>query len=578
MKKIIIPLIATLVVFVTTLVVTDRYVTEQFAQASDRRINKVLDTFSDDFDDNLYNTRSSVYGFLTGIFTKETSGNSDFVYVDSTNKQFFKVDLKKRLASFLKANPYYTSAMFIIQRDSTKDSFYAPLLYQGGETLIDIAQNHDFWHSANFRKCRETKKSFWAIPSENSVVTGRLITFYVPLCRHRDGTFFGAFALNIDISTLHQKIENHLPYGHNESEMLVADGNGKVIASYPVAYENAPSSMALDEMLKRKSKTYVADSAADRRAFTFRGKKYYQYERDLKFASWKVVTVCSSDAVYAKSHHISHVVLLISFIGTLFMLVGVIFISRLIRRSYKARIAAEQELSMAANVQARMLRKSEYTAGQTILNAFIRPAREAGGDLYDYTEVDGKLIFCIGDVSGKGMPAALFMTQVISLFRSAIARTTDPAAIIASINDVLSDANPDMTFCTLFVAVLDGDTLTFCNAGHNKPVLLPADATIPCYFVNLKPNVAVGLMSGFPYVTEQCTLHSGDTLLLYTDGVTEAKNNARNMFGDQAVIDTLSHRTNNTPKHVTTILVDAVTTFVAKAEQSDDITILTVQR
>jgi len=198
----------------------------------------------------------------------------------------------------------------------------------------------------------------------------------------------------------------------------------------------------------------------------------------------------------------------------------------------------------------------------------MQPAKEAGGDLYDYVEKDGKLIFCIGDVSGKGMPAALFMTQVVSLFRSVVRSTAEPSEIASGINNVLASNNPDMTFCTFFVGVLTGDTLTWCNAGHNPPVLL-TQGSAP-QFLKVRPNLALGLMEDFPYTSETMEFTEGKSLLLYTDGVTEAKNQKHNEFTAERLLESLSRASAD----VINTVLDDVRSFVAGYEQSDDITLV----
>lgn len=576
MKKIIITLVATILVFVTTIIVMYNYVEKKTLERSDEDIAHILDTVCAEIDNNLIMTKNSAYGFLTGNFLIENPDSSGAVMVEHTDKRFFEAGMQKRLDSFLKANPYYQSAMFIIQTDTlsspTPQSFYAPVVNQGSDSIDDVAKHYDFTASANYKRCCQTKKSFWTIPSRKSRVAGHYITFYVPLCRQSNGKAFGAFVVSLDISTLDKKIERYLPYGKEHSEMLVATNDGIIISSYPTYYKKFHTIRELDAGLKFSGKEYGDEENKERTAITYNDEIYFQYQRPQRQAQWTLFTVCKESAIYADAHKIAHVVLITSLIGMMLILIACVVISQQVRRTHAARIAAEQELSMAAMVQARMLRPAHHQSPP--LHAFMRPAREAGGDLYDYADIDGKLIFCIGDVSGKGMPAALFMTQVVSLFRSAIHRTSDPAAIVSSINNVLADSNPDMTFCTLYVAVLDGDKLTFCNAGHNPSVLLKDSAE--CSFVAQKPNVAVGLLKSYPYTSQSLDISRGDTLLLYTDGISEAMNGKHHQYGDQAILDNLSRRTSNQPDHCTQLLVDSVATFVHGAEQSDDITVMAV--
>lgn len=555
MKHIVITLISSIVAIVLIFVFVISYVRKKTLEQSDRYISAILDDFNREFDEDLMLTESAVYGFLSANFEKGPEG-SEFLEVEREDIVYFQTNLQKSMQSLLGTHSRYYDVMFILpphqSKHHSRKTYWAPLIRQGGDSIVDIAKLYDFENAKNLERCRETKKAFWAIPSNNSRVAKKIINFYVPLCRHRDHKFVGAFVLGLDVGTLDEKLMMNLPYDDG-CDMLVAADDGRIIASYPTSYKDMRSIAAYDEKLS---------------------KQYFRYERELQRAPWKVITACKKDTVYANAYRIIEVVFITSMLGMFIIIIVCVLVSWQVRRTHVARVAAEQELNMAASVQQKMLQQTEYSTPHASLSAFIRPAREAGGDLYDYAEIDGKLVFCIGDVSGKGMPAALFMTQVVSLFRSALLRTSDPAAIVSSINDVLAESNPDMTFCTLFVAALHGGNLTFCNAGHNPSVLLKDAAE--CSFVSQKPNVAVGLLKGYPYVSQSLDVRPGDTLLLYTDGISEAMNGKHHQYGDQAILDNLARRTNNQPSHCTQLLVDSVATFVRGAEQSDDITVLAV--
>ncbi len=585
MKRIIITLLTTVLVFLATLLVVNNFIRQQAVEEADEKITMMLDAFSQSLDHDLLMTENSVYSFLAADFAKQSTDSADYVSVDEKSANFLEPRLKRQLTSFLDANPYYKWAAFIFQTDSlgaTKESFRAYSLEQGADSLVNLAENYDYSASDNIAHCRTTRQSIWALPSAHSPMAGQIVSYYVPLCRHSDGAFLGVFVVNVTVSTINQKLLNHLPYGKAHSEMVVATNDKRIIASYPSVYSNQTLSTDLEASLKKQGKTYVGETGNGGSIVRYKDNTYFQFTRSLKHAPWKVYTICNADAVYAKSHSIGRIVLITSILGMLLMLISCVTVSYQVHKTYLARQAAEHELSMAATVQASILRQPGCTMPHASLAAYIRPAREAGGDLYDYVEQDGKLIFCIGDVSGKGMPAALSMTQVVSLFRSAVRLSTRPSDIVASINNVLAESNPDMTFCTLYVAVLDGTQLTFCNAGHNPALLL--SPTSGCSFIQHQPNVAVGLFPDFPYTDQQATLQPGDTLLLYTDGVTEAKNRKHRMFGQQTVLTTLqpliasahSHPAQDMPTLCNQRLMDALTAFVDGAEQSDDITILTI--
>lgn len=573
MKKIIITLSITILVFVLTLLFTNRYISNKAIESADALVMEKIDNISSDFDDDLLMTKNAVYSFLAGNLIKDTKRNPDCFYVDDNRLKYFVDDVQEDFESFLNDNPYYESVALIIEKKKvvhhSKKTYYAPILTQGEDDIYDLAKRYDLSNSQNLRKVKTTLKSFWALPSDISGKRHKLFYFYVPICRKSNGTFIGAFCLSMNISTLDKKIEKNLPYGKEDSEMIIVSDDSTMIASYPNSYENFKSYINLKEKIEEQVPVSVEDTS-ERKIINYNGTEYFQYERALKNAPWKIIAGCTSKAVYEKANDMKRVVLTTSLIGMLLMLISCVVIMMQIYNANRKKMAAEQELNMASNVQMSLLRKRDYEGNGNSLHAYIKPAREAGGDLYDYVEVDGKLVFCIGDVSGKGMPAALFMTQVISLFRSAVHKSFSPEEITREINDVLAENNPTMMFCTFIVGVLKGNELTFCNAGHNRPVILRKGKAPE--LLQMRSHIALGLMGGFPYVNESLTLAPDDVLLIYTDGITEAMNARHDQFGESRLINVLS----SAPDDYIASVLSGVESFVGKYKQSDDITLLSI--
>ena len=520
MKRVILTISITILVFIATIGITNRYILQKSIEVADTNVIAKMDEFREDFDDDLLFSSNASYSFLTGIFSNEYVNGSTCVYIDEADENFYTKGFLYRFYSFLKTNPAYENVMFIIdkmQNDNNaqpnyafsiqhSELYYAPILEKDATQIRDLAETFDLSKSEHLQRCMTARNAFWAVPSAQSGMKDKIVVYYIPLRRKKDDSFYGAFALALNISYIDDKLRKHLPYGKQHSEMLIVSQNNDIISSYPVSYKNFTSYRMLADTMKTHTTNIQYDSIQGRKIFNYDGVEYFQYQRKLHSAPWTIITGCTSQAVYAEANNVENVILITSLVGMILMLVLCTVVSLQIYRTHKKKNAAEHELLMASRVQMSMLRnphyemRNDYQLENTAqpnyaflrsvgaqasklgvrikhyaltLDAFIQPAREAGGDLYDYTEADGKLILCIGDVSGKGISAALFMTQVISLFRSAAKRSTEPHFIVSSINDVLAENNPDMTFCTLFVATIDGNDLTFCNAGHNPPLLLP---------------------------------------------------------------------------------------------------------
>ena len=240
----------------------------------------------------------------------------------------------------------------------------------------------------------------------------------------------------------------------------------------------------------------------------------------------------------------------------------------------------ESELRIASSIQMGMLPK-QFPAfperNDISLSAKLVPAKEVGGDLYDFFIKDEKLYFIIGDVSGKGVPASLVMAVTCRLFRSVASYLNKPAEIIASLNDSLADGNDSNMFCTAFLGILDLKTghLDYCNAGHNAPLVIAPDGKVT--LMNVVPNLPLGLFSGFPYEGQETTIDKQTMLYMFTDGVNEAENNNKDLFGDDALVALLKNNASQEPGNIIDITFEEVQRHADGAEQSDDITVMCIK-
>ena len=242
----------------------------------------------------------------------------------------------------------------------------------------------------------------------------------------------------------------------------------------------------------------------------------------------------------------------------------------------KAKEHVESELHIAKSIQMGLVPHtfSPFPEWDGLeLYAMLQSAREVGGDLYDFFIRDSHLFFAIGDVSGKGVPASLFMAVTRTLFRMSANMTDSPCQIVTTINDTIVKDNDECMFVTMFVGMLDLNTgtLRFCNAGHNPAVLADSRGA---RFMREAENIPVGVMGGFEYTEETVQLRDDEMLLLYTDGLTEAENARKELFGDDRLLQLMSTDTHQSPKDAVERLKTAVAEFADGVDQSDDLTML----
>lgn len=252
-----------------------------------------------------------------------------------------------------------------------------------------------------------------------------------------------------------------------------------------------------------------------------------------------------------------------------------------LRYATAQKAAIENEMKVAHDIQMSMLPKTfpPYPERNDLdIYGTLTPAKGVGGDLFDFYIRDEQLFFCIGDVSGKGIPASLFMAVTRSLFRNISQHVSKPDHIVNALNQAQSDGNDTNMFVTLFVGVLDLKTgrLSYCNAGHDAPLLLGNEVTIlPC-----ECNLPIGVIADFTFEQQEITLERPTTIFLFTDGLNEAENIDHAQFGDERIkniAESLVADGQPEPTQVIRHMTDAVHTFVGIAEQSDDLTMLAIE-
>lgn len=234
----------------------------------------------------------------------------------------------------------------------------------------------------------------------------------------------------------------------------------------------------------------------------------------------------------------------------------------------------ESELRIARNIQMSMVPQEFPQRPGLDLYALMIPAREVGGDLYSYVLHDDELYFCVGDVSGKGVPASLYMSQATRMFHALASQHLKPADIAAKMSDELAQGNEQGMFITMFIGLLQLSTghLDYCNCGHTSPIL--GCGTEQGHFLEMESNVPIGLWPGIQFVGEQIESIKGQTLFVYTDGLNEAEDSDHNQFGDERLLQCLSHTVPVSSQKLTEYVLQQIEQHRQDAEPNDDLTML----
>lgn len=252
-----------------------------------------------------------------------------------------------------------------------------------------------------------------------------------------------------------------------------------------------------------------------------------------------------------------------------------------LKETTASKAAIENELKVAHDIQMSMLPKTfpPYPERNDIdIFGSLTPAKDVGGDFFDFFIRDEKLFFCIGDVSGKGVPASLVMAMTRSLFRNVSLHVSEPDVIVKALNTAVCEGNEKIMFVTLFMGVLDLQTgmLHYSNAGHLLPLVIGQEVSrLQC-----DANLPIGVIAEWQYTQQTVQLDGKTTLFLYTDGLNEAKDSMQAQFGLQRIMrlaESLAAKDTLEPSVVVGEMKEAVNHFVDDAEQSDDLTLLAIR-
>ena len=470
-----------------------------------------------------------------------------------------------------------------------KGRLFEPYAYEenGQVKVNELAGNdtHDYTSHPAFLKIMKTGKPFWCDPYDDYAMNGKLqsLTTYSYPLKDAQGRIAATCGIDVSLSWLGDTLNaQHL---HSSSFFLFLTRNGQLIAGPPV---QRVSKKRLDTVL-----SLINDSTVSHR-LTSNGKvkviEYYDEERKDEGSiyysdmhgnlGWQVALVCYENEVYGKLRTMRFYITLLMLGGFILML---FIIHRMVKNTailHRVELRQERidgELRIAKNIQMQMLPKQfpPYPERNDLdIYGTLVPAREVGGDLFDFFLRDEKLFFCIGDVSGKGVPSAMVMAQTLSLFRMAAAHERNLARIMQRLNEVLCEGNESSMFITLFIGILDLPTgrLRYCNAGHDNPFLVGNSIER----IEAKANLPIGVFDNTHYEAQEMMLAADTMIFLYTDGITEAKNIARKLFGIKRLTKVLAGGPRKCQPAVERV-IEAVRRFALTAEQSDDVTILAIR-
>ena len=405
-----------------------------------------------------------------------------------------------------------------------------------------------------------------------------MTTFSMPVKDAR-GRVAAVLTADISLDWLTELVGNLTVYPNAYNMVLSREGRIMVCPVETLVMTKTINEMVsnmVDSVSARDLSSSLLSGESGHTHVRYKGENNFVYFAPVQRTGWSMSIVIPEDEIFRNLKRVGLWVTIFQILGILMLIVMFRSMFRHYEQNKKLnekRERMEGELHIASGIQMSMVPKTfpPFPERHDLdMAADIVPAKEVGGDLYDYYIRDEKLFFCIGDVSGKGVPASLVMAVTRTTFRNLSANDDSPGRIVRGMNDSLCAMNESNMFVTFFCGVLDltKGTLRYCNAGHNPPLIL----TDSMQMLPVEPNLPLGIMPGMEFKEQGISFRYDDALFLYTDGLTEAENSAHLQFGEERMKAVL-HGRKGAYEHLKNMEKE-VASFVADAPQSDDLTML----
>ena len=562
-----------------------------------------------------------VEGMLHGVELSVKSNASDVEHALDSPEELYNV-LENKLANHPNLTYYFVA--FEPNYYPEKGRWFEPGVYREGDSIVKQqvgSETHDYLNFEWYQKGLQNQNGYWSDPYIDGTNTRLLICSFVVPIHDATGRKVGVFGGDVSLDWLHQQMRDI------DSSMNAKYNNSPIRAYSFIISEDGTYIAHPDQkrILKDKftgfvdtpEKVGVLDTKLD-------GREVFIFYEDLHHTGWTIGFAVPKRLIWKPVFLFAVIMLVAMVLG----LLAVAAISRitiyrstsplqtlaksadevakgnfnaplpqlsnhdeisLLRDSFgnmqqslsryidelktttAQKSAIESELSVARRIQMSMLTTDMPERPDLEVDATLTPAKAVGGDLYDFFLRDDSLYFCIGDVAGKGVPAALVMTTVCGAFRLLAESESEPMRIVSRMNDMIIRDSSLTIFVTFFAGVLDLDTghLRYCNAGHKAPLINGQP-------LGVDHNLPIGAMPDWVFTAQETSLAPGSTLFLYTDGLDEAEDAGHNMFGKKRVMEVIK-TANSQPRALIRRMTQAVADFTGDTEQSDDLTMLALQ-
>ena len=512
--------------------------------------------------------------------------------------------------------------------------FFSPYSYRSGDSIISKQlgnEDYDYHYMDWYQIPKLLDKPYWSEPCFDQGGADAIMTTYSYPLYDDDGKLFAILTADISLELFAEEINSIKTHTNAFNAMIGRGGTVLVHRDKDFILNKTLFEIALyyNDSLTLQAAHDMVDGKRGMVEYNY-GEERFLFYAPIQATGWSAMVSCMHSDIFAKVYDMRAKVMMVAIPGLILLVILCYILIRYTMRplnefadsameiakgNFSAKLPnhknsyemmtlhqsfsflqnslqnyidelkqatankerIESELRIARDIQMGMVPKifPPFPEREDVdLYAKLIPAKEVGGDLYDFFIENNKLHFIIGDVSGKGVPASLVMSVTCRLFRTVASSIHVPSGIIKSLNDALSESNESNMFCTAFVGVMDFDTgiLKYCNAGHNPPVIIDDEGNTT--LLPVVPNLALGIWKDFDFEDQEIIIKKGSNIFLYTDGVNEAENVNKELFGEERMMDCLAKYHSKSPRIIVEEMLNAIKAHAADAEQNDDITIL----
>ena len=515
-----------------------------------------------------------------------------------------------------------------------KGHFFAPYSYRSGDTIISKQlgnEDYDYHYMDWYQIPKLLNQPYWSEPYFDQGGADAIMTTYSYPMYDDNGKLFAILTADISLELFAEEINSIKTHINAFNALIGRGGTVLVHRDKDFILNKTLFEIALyyNDSLTLQAAHNMVDGKRGMVEYNY-GEERFLFYAPIKATGWSAIVSCMHSDIFANVYNMRTKVMMVAIPG-LALLVLLCFLlihymmhplhafaeaaTEIAKGNFSAKLPSrntsyemktlhnsfsylqnslqnhidqlqvatvnkeriESELRIARDIQMGMVPKifPPFPEREDVdLYAKLIPAKEVGGDLYDFFIENNKLHFIIGDVSGKGVPASLVMSVTCRLFRTVASSVHVPSGIMKALNDALSESNESNMFCTAFVGVMDFDTgiLKYCNAGHNPPVIIDAEGNAT--LLSVIPNLALGIWKDFDFEDQEIKIEKGSNIFLYTDGVNEAENVAKEQYGEERMLQCLAKYHSKSPRIIVEEILKEIKNHATGAEQNDDITIL----